>query len=477
MIIQSKNKSKEDDKLDNEKLFREGSIAKTILKLSIPLVVSQIINVLYNLVDRIYVGNIPVIGDEALAGLGIAFPTIMIVSAFAALFGTGGAPIASILMGEGKKEKAQQTMMNSFVMLIIIGIILTAVILIFDVELLYLFGADESVLGYSKEYLDIYAVGTIFVMISIGMTAYITAQGFSKVAMITVSLGAFLNIVLDPILIYTFDMGVAGAALATVISQAVSAIFVLIFLAGKKPLIRLSFRKFRLKRKTVLAITFLGVSPFIMNATESLVQIVFNNQIGKYAGDDYTVYINLITIMLSVMTIISLPLAGFAQGAAPLISYNFGYGDMDRVKKAAKFLIKVCFFYSLGFYLLIFLFPNLFVIIFNDNPKLLEVAPRLFRIFFLGISIFGIQIACQNVFMALRQSVISLFLALLRKVILLVPFAFILPKFYGIDGVFFAEPAADILAVISTAIAFKLSFTKILDNKLHELTLNKFGKE
>ena len=253
--------------------------------------------------------------------------------------------------------------------------------------------------------------------------------------------------------------------------------FVLVFLAGKKPLIRLSFRKFRLNRKTVLAITFLGVSPFIMNATESLVQIVFNNQIGKYAGEDYTIYINLIIIMLSVMTIISLPLAGLAQGAAPLISYNFGYGNMDRVKKAAKFLIKVCFFYSLGCYLLIFLFPNFFVIIFNDNPKLLKIAPRLFRIFFLGISIFGIQIACQNIFMALRQSMISLFLALLRKVILLVPFAFIFPKYYGIDGVFYAEPAADILAVITTAIAFKISFNKILDNKLHELALNNFGKE
>ncbi len=461
----------------NEKLFREGNIVRTIFKLALPLVISQVINVLYNIVDRIYVGNIPVIGDEALAGLGIAFPIIMIVSAFAALFGVGGAPIASILMGEGKKEKARQTMMNSLVMLIIIGIILTVVILSFDEELLYLFGAEESIIDYAKSYLNIYAIGTVFVMISLGLTPYITAQGFSKVAMITVSIGAVLNIILDPVFIYIFNMNIAGAALATIISQAVSALFVILFLIGKKPSIKISFRKFKFHIRTTLSIMFLGVSPFIMNATESLVQIVFNVQIGKYAGDDYTLYINIITILLSVMTIIDLPLIGFAQGAAPLISYNYGYGRMDRVRDAVKMLIKYSFIYSVFFYFLILLFPNLFVIIFNNNPKLLEIAPRIFRIFFLGFSIFGIQIACQNVFMALKQSVISLILALLRKVILLVPFTLILPIYFGIDGIFYAEPAADILAVLTTFIVFHITFNRILDNKLQELAMNDFGKD
>ncbi|HEY8395698.1 MAG TPA: MATE family efflux transporter, partial [Bacilli bacterium] len=386
------------------------------------------------------------------------------------------APIASIYLGEGKKDAARQTMMNSFVMLILFGLLLTAVTLLFDTELLYLFGGEEEVMDFAKDYLDYYATGTVFTMISIGMTAYITAQGFSKIAMLTVSIGAFLNIVFDPLFIYSFALGVKGAAIATVISQAVSAFFVLAFLSGKRPLIRLGFRNFRFQPKIILAVMFLGISPFIMNATESLVQIVFNNQIGKYAGENYTLYINLITIFHSVMTVIFSPLSGFVQGAAPLISYNYGCGRFERIREAVKMLIKTCLFYTLAFYLLIFLFPNVFVIIFNDNPDLLAVAPPFFRIFFLGISIFGIQVACQNVFMALRQSVISLLLALLRKVILLVPFTFLLPRYFGIAGVYYAEPAADILAVITTFITFKISFEKILEQRMQELTRHEFGK-
>lgn len=451
--------------MNNERIFQEGNIKKTIFQLALPLVASQIINVLYNIVDRIYVGNMPGVGKEALAGLGIAFPIIMIVSAFAALFGGGGAPIASILLGERKKEEARQTMMNSFAMLFLVGIILTAVTIAFDKELLFLFGAEEEVMAYAKDYLDYYAAGTVFVMVSIGMTSFITAQGFSKTAMLTVSLGAFLNIVLDPLFIYGFSLGVKGAALASAISQAASGAFAIGFLSGKKPLIRFGFRNFRFRPKTVLQVIALGVSPFIMNATESLVQIVFNNQIGKFAGEDYTLFINLLTIMLSVMNIMVLPIAALSQGAAPLISYNFGSGRTDRVREASGFLIKTSFIYSLGFYVLIFLFPRLFALIFNDDPALLEIAPVYFRIFFLGMAIFGIQVACQNVFVALRQSLISLLLALLRKVVLLVPFTLFFPRRFGIAGVFYAEPAADIIAVISTFTAFRIAFGKILENR------------
>lgn len=453
--------------MDKEKLFKEGNIKKAIIKLSLPLVVSQLVNVLYNIVDRIYVGNIPGIGKDALAGLGVTFPIIMIISAFAALFGAGGAPIAAIQMGEGKKDKAQETMMNGLFMLLTIGIILTIILLIFGENLLFLFGAKDSIINYSKEYLNIYSLGTIFVMISLGMTSYITAQGNTNVAMFSVIIGAVLNIVLDPIFIYTFDMGVSGAALATIISQAVSSAYIIIFLCSKNSNLRINFKKTNLK--TVLPIIALGVSPFIMNATESLIQIIFNIQIKKYGGDDYIIYINVITIMLSLMQVIILPLTGLSQGVSPLISYNYGAGKIDRVKEAIKYLIRISLIYSLSFYIIIFLAPNLFVRIFNNDPRLLEISPKLFRIFFAGISIMGLQIACQNTFMALKQSLISLLLALLRKVILLTPLALLLPFALGINGVFYSEAIADIIAVITTTTVFAIFLPKILDKKLNNL--------
>lgn len=349
--MQENKKKQGIDDFGQGKIVSRRKNRKHDFKLALPLVVSQIINVLYNIVDRIYVGNMPEVGREALAGLGIAIPIIMIVSASAALFGSGGAPIASILLGEGKKEEARQTMMNSFVLLVAAGIFLTLVTLAFDAELLRLFGAEAEAMGYAKDYLDYYALGTVFVMISIGMTAFITAQGLSKIAMLSVSLGALLNIVLNPVFIYALGLGVKGAALASAVSQAASAVFALAFLSGKKPL-RFGFRKFRFRKRTVVAIMALGVSSFIMNATGSLVQIVFKNQIGKYSGENYTLYINLISIMLSV-TVIVLPLSVFVQGAAPFISYNYGSGRIDRVREAAWFLIKICLLYSLGFYMLI----------------------------------------------------------------------------------------------------------------------------
>lgn len=450
---------------NKEQLLREGKIKSVIFRLAIPLVISQLINVMYNIVDRIYIGNIPIIGEDALAGLGITFPVLMIVSAFAALFGMGGAPLASIKLGQGKKNEAKNIMVHSLIMLLLIGVILTLILIIFNEGILILFGAKKEIIGYAHSYMLIYALGTTSVMLTLGLNSYISAQGFSKTAMMTVLIGAIINIILDPIFIYLLDMGVSGAALATIISQTISAIYVLKFLTSNKPIFKLSFTKFNLNYKTILSIAALGISPFIMQSTESLVQITFNIQVKNYGGNDYVIYINIITIMLLVMQIIMLPLMGLAQGATPVISYNYGAGKIERVKEAFKILLITSLIYSFAFYLIIFIAPNLFIRIFNSNPNVLQIAPNIFRIFFIGISIMGIQIACQNTFMALKQPVISLFLALLRKIVLLIPLTLILPKYFGINGVFYAEAIADIVAVIITAIVFALSFNKILLRK------------
>ena len=458
--------------MTREDLFLNGKISKTVLKLSIPLVLSQLINVLYNIVDRIYIGNMKDVGETALAGVGITFPIILIVSAFAALVGFGGGPIFSIKLGEGKQDEAKNTMMNSFVMLIVVGIILTFALLIFAEPLLYLFGATDEIITYAKDYLTIYALGTVSVMLTLGLSSYITAQGNSIVAMTVVIIGAVANIILDPIFMFGFNMGVKGAALATIVSQTLSAIFAICFLLSKRSIVKLdfNFKKFRLNKKIVLSIVALGVSPFIMQATESAVQIVFNIQITKFGGADYKTYLNLMTIMLSIMQFMVLPIMGFAQGASPIISYNYGAKRVDRVKSTFKFLLIISFAYSLIFYLFLLITPTTFVSIFNNDPKLLAIAPKTVRVFFLGMSIMGIQIACQNTFMALGQSLISLILASLRKVILLIPLTLILPGLYGVNGVFYAEPIADIIAVFVTLIMFLLLFNRILKRKADKIT-------
>lgn len=455
--------------ISKETLFSEGNIRKTIFRMAIPLIISQIINVLYNIVDRMYIGNIPGIGRDALAGVGVVFPILMITAAFAALFGAGGSPVMTIRLGEGKKQAAADTVSNSFIMLLFLGMVLSIVLLLFAEPLLYLFGAKAEIIGYAKEYLEIYALGTVFVMITLGMNMYISAQGYPKAAMIAVVTGAILNILLDPLFIYTLGLGVAGAAWATVISQAVSSVFILVFLSGRWPIVRLSLRHFRLNPHIILSVLSLGISPFVMEATESLVQISFNIQIKAYGGADYITYMNLMTIMLSVMTFMVMPNHGLANAAMPMISYNYGSGNMSRVKAAFRVLLVTAALYTLSFYLLIFLFPTFFVRMFNSDPALLETAPHLFWIFFFGISLMGVQTACQYTFLALKQSLISLILALLRKAVLLIPFTVILPLIYGIRGVFYAEPAADILAIATTFTVFSLSIERILRRKKEEL--------
>jgi len=458
---------------EKEKLLSEGNIVQTILKLSLPLIVSQLINVLYNIVDRIYIGNIAEIGKEALAGVGITFPIIAIISAFAQLFGMGGAPLAAIKLGEKNVRDARNIMTNSFFMLLITGIILTIIVITYSVDLLYLFGAKQEIILYAKDYLVIYALGSVVVLLNLGLTPYLTFQGFTNITMISNLIGALLNIILDALFIFQFGLGVKGAAIATIISQTVSCIFIISFLSGKKSILKLSLSRFKPDFRVILSIIALGVSPFIMSATESLVQITFNLQIKKYGGENYVIYLNIITIALSLMQFITLPINGFASGSSPLISYNYGSGAFERVNATVKILLKVSVTHSLLCYLIILCIPQYLTQIFNSNPELLSLSPKLLRIFFIGMSIFGLQIACQSAFVALRQTLISITLASLRKIILLVPLTLILPIYIGIDGVFISESVADTIAVITTICVFLIYFPKIINKRKKVLTLGK----
>ena len=450
---------------DRNQLLAKGNVWKTLLKLSLPIIISQLINVLYNIVDRIYIGQ--GISQEAFSGVGIAFPIIIIVTSFAALFGMGGAPLASIKIGEGNENEAKKIMNNSFNALIYAGIILTLIVTIFTTPILDLFGANSLIIDYAYDYLFVYSLGSVSVMLAVGMNAYITAQGYTKTAMFSVVIGAILNIALDPLMIYSLHLGVKGAAIATVISQTVSAIYVVAFLSSKKSNLRLDYKKFgRINYKTLLGIMALGVSPFIMQSTEAAVQIVFNKGIGAYTTEtESVVYLALMTSLLSLMQFVMLPMQGLVQGSQPLISYNYGANNIPRVKESFKKMFILTFAYSFFCFLIIELLPCQLVSIFNSSEELMKIAPKLTRIFFIGFSVMGVQIACQNTFLALGQSVVSLILALLRKVVLLIPLALILPHFMGVNGVFFAEAIADCLAVLVTAITFMCLIGKILNKR------------
>lgn len=439
-----------------------GGIGKLLVNLAIPSIIAQIVNLLYNIVDRIFIGRMPN-GELAMAGVGVAMPVILLVSAFSALIGMGGAPLTAIKMGEQDNDGAEKIMSNSFSMLNIIGIILTIVFFIFKEPILWAFGGSEATIGYALDYLSIYIIGTIFVQISMGMNPFINTQGFAKIGMFTVAIGAVINIILDPIFIFGLNMGVKGAALATITAQAVSAVFVLNFLFGKKTILKIRKRYLKIDKKIIFTIVSLGVAPFIMQATESLVLISLNNQLSKYGGD---LAIGAMTIMSSIMQMITMPLMGLTQGAQPIISYNFGAKNIDRVKKTFKLLLISCLTYSTVMVVLLMIFPEFFVGIFNDKPELVEITSWSIKIYFSGMFIFGAQIACQQTFLALGQAKISLLLALLRKVILLVPLIFILPMFMknGLQAVLIAEPVADIVACFTTIISFSIFYKKVLGN-------------
>lgn len=433
---------------------------KLLFKLALPAILAQVVNALYNVVDRMYIGHIPVIGKDALTGVGVTMPLIMIVSAFAALVSMGGAPRASIKMGEGKKDDAEHILGNCTSMLIFISVILTVLILLFSNKLLMLFGASENTIVYAQEYMNIYAIGTIFVQMALGLNAFITSQGFAAKSMMTVVIGAILNICLDPLFIYAFGMGVKGAALATIISQAVSCIWVLAFLNGKKSFLKIRKKYLLIKPSIILPVLALGVSPFIMQATESAIILCFNSSLYKYGGD---LAVGAMAILSSMMQFSMLPLTGLTQGSQPIISYNFGAGNIDRVRSAFKQLFICALAYSMTLWILIMIVPQVFVSAFTNDAQLKELTVWAIRIYMLGSGIFGIQIACQQTFIALGNAKTSLFLAVFRKIILLIPLIFIVPIFFSdkVFGVLLAEPIADVLAVLVTSIMFFTKFKKI----------------
>ncbi|MBO8482671.1 MAG: MATE family efflux transporter [Bacteroidetes bacterium] len=429
-----------------------------VLKMALPAVAAQIVNLLYNIVDRIYIGHIPGIGTDALAGVGVTGSVIILVSAFSAIVSGGGAPLAAIALGQGHRERAERILGNGFVMLLFFTVIISVACYIFMEPVLLFTGASENTIGYATDYLSIYLAGTIFVQISVGLNTFINTQGRPGIAMMSTLIGAALNIILDPVFIFVLDMGVRGAAIATVISQACSAAWVLGFLFSKKATLNLAGKYMRIDRKTVMAILGLGVSPFIMASTESLVGFVLNTNL-KHFGD---IYVSALAIMQSAMQIGSAPLTGFAQGFVPISSYNYGHGYTGRVKECFRVSVTIMFTFNAVLMLLMILFPHVTASAFTNDAELIDCVDRMMPYFLSGMTIFGLQRACQNTFIALGQARISLFIALLRKVILLVPLAIILPRFWGVTGVFAAESIADATAAICCVTIFILSFPKIL---------------
>ncbi len=443
----------------------EGSVGKLLFKLALPAIVAQLVNLLYNMVDRIYIGHIPQNGDLALTGLGLCFPVLMIVTAFAQLIGGGGAPLVAIHMGRGEKEEAEKILGSGVAMLTAIALVITVVLLFATEPVLRLFGASDQTLPFAQDYLEIYIVGTIFVLFALGLNPFITTQGFSKDAMKTVLIGAVCNIILDPVFIFGFNMGVKGAALATILSQGISAVWVVLFLTGKKSMLHIRKQYLRIDFKILLPVMALGVSPFIMSATESAINIAFNMSLSKYGGD---VAVGAMTILASIMQLQMMPVQGLSQGAQPIMSYNYGAGNIERVKKASGILFLCCFGYTMLFWLAVQLFPGVFVSIFNKSPELLETTTWALRIYMAVSGLFGIQMAVQQTFVSLGQAKLSLFIACLRKIILLIPLILILPFFFEnkVFAVFLAEPVADFISVTTALTLFLLNIRKVLEKKI-----------
>ena len=438
-----------------------GSVKKLMVQMAVPALVGQVINLLYNIVDRIYIGHIPEIGGTALTGVGLFTPILMLITAFAMLAGAGGAPRAAIAMGKGDKESAEKIIGNCFTVLMILAVILTGVFYFAAPTLLRWFGASDATLPYAVTYGRIYILGSIFVLTVMGMNTFITTQGFARISMLTTVIGAVINIVLDPIFIFLFDMGVAGAALATVLSQAVSAIWILRFLTGKQTILKLKASNMKLIPKVILPCLGLGVSSFVMVSTESILSISFTSSLSRYGGD---VAVGAMTVLTSINQLITMPLSGVCQGGQPLISYNYGARKLDRVKEAFFCQFGVCVAYTTIFWAALMLFPNVFAGIFTSDTALVDYTAWALRIFLAcGFSV-GFQISCQQAFMALGQAKISLVMALLRKVILLIPLIFILPLFFENKAlaVFLAEPVSDIVAAAVTTIAFFTFFRKLM---------------
>lgn len=447
---------------DDRDFLGKEPLGKLLWRLAVPTVLAQLINMLYNIVDRIYIGHIPEVGALALTGVGVCMPLILIVSAFAALVGNGGAPRASISMGKGDKESAEKILGTCFAMQLVISVILTAVLLIWNRDFLLAFGASENTIEYGVSYMNIYSLGTIFVQLTLGMNFFITAQGFAKTGMLSVLIGAVANIILDPIFIFGLNMGVRGAALATILSQALSCIWVLSFLFGKKTTLRIRWKNVNLKPELALPTLALGSSVFVMQASESVISICFNSSLLKYGGD---VAVGAMTILTSVMQFAMLPLQGLGQGAQPIISYNYGAKKKERVRGAFYLLLKASMVYAVVLWGAVMLFPKLFAGMFTSDPALLEFTGTALRVYLCAMFIFGIQLACQLTFMSLGNAKASILVAVMRKFILLIPLIFIMPAILRGNqtmAVYMAEPIADILAVCFTVVLFRQQFKKAL---------------
>lgn len=440
-------------------------IGKTLLKLAVPTVVAQVINMLYNVVDRVYIGHMPGDGSLALTGVGVCLPLIMFITAFSSFVATGSAPRSSIFMGNGEKEKAERLLGGSVTLQVCISIVLTILLLIFSEPLLLAFGASGNTIGYATGYMKIYSLGTLFVELTLGLNAFITAQGKTMVSMLVVLTGAVLNIILDPVFIYLFDMEVEGAAWATIISQGVSAVLCIIYLSGKKTSLRLKRENLIVPFSLILPSFALGLASFVMQSTESLISICFNSSLLKYGGD---IAVGTMTICSSVMQMALLPLQGIAQGSQPLTSYNYGRGNMDRVKKCFRTLLCVSLVYSILVWGLVELVPGTFASIYTPESSLIEYAVPYMRIYLMMLGLMGILISCQMTFVSIGSALSSVSIAMVRKIVLLIPLIYIMPSIFTSDpvkAVFFAEPIADVLAITFTVIVFSIQFPSALKKR------------
>lgn len=440
-------------------------IVKTLFKLAVPTVVAQVINMLYNIVDRVYIGHMPGDGSLALTGVGVCLPLIMFITAFSAFVATGSAPRASIFMGNGEKDKAERLLGGSVTLQIVISLILTVLLYIFSKPLLLAFGGSENTIGYASGYMRIYSLGTLFVELTLGLNAFITAQGKTLVSMLVVLTGAVLNIILDPVFIYVFGMGVEGAAWATVISQGVSALLCIVYLSGKKTSLRLKRENLIVPASLILPSFALGLASFVMQSTESLISVCFNSSLLKYGGD---IAVGTMTICSSIMQMALLPLQGIAQGSQPLTSYNYGRGNMDRVKKCFKTLLCVSLTYSIIIWGLVELFPSVFASIYTPESTLIEYAVPYIRIYLMMMGLMGILISCQMTFVSIGSALSSVSIALVRKIVLLIPLIYIMPSIFPsapVKAVFLAEPIADFLAITFTVIVFSIQFPSALKKR------------
>lgn len=447
---------------DKEKKMATEAIGKLMISMAVPSIIAQIINILYSIVDRIYIGHIKGVGMEALTGVGVTFPIITLISAFSAFVGAGGAPLAAIWLGKGDRKRAEKILGNGVTLLVFFTVILMAFFYAFQKPLLYLFGASDATIGYAVSYISIYLAGTIFVELALGLNAFIISQGQSRTAMMAVLLGAASNIILDPIFIFALGMGVKGAAYATVISQALSALWTVGFLISRKSSLTITWQAMKPDFPVIGNVMALGISPFIMRATESLISIVLNNGLQKYGGD---IYVGSLTIMQSVMQMYSAPLGGFTQGVQPIISYNFGAGNFNRVKKLYRSMITVCFLFAAMATVLVMIFPGFFAGMFTNDAQLIALVEKMMPIFMCGMLIFGLQQGIQPTFLALGQAKLSLFIAIFRKVILLVPLALVLPLKFGVMGIYYAEPVSDVLSAVTATVLFLLNIKKIVSKE------------